>query len=287
MRTIESHFREWIFDLKGHRRNTIRNMKRTLLLLSFCVAIPIGSARAAIIGTTSAAAFDATNTIKWCQLGGCEPDGAIALDPAQLWSSSGFNTGFVAVTAGTSLYNLVAGPDPSPDPAPPNFWISNFDEGMGVVYNGVDFGNNPGPIELLFLQDQFAVGAYISSSFLGNFTATIEMFDSAGNSLGSYDATGNQDFTPGNALFIGAFSNTAVRLVTFNATGTGGAGVEPDFAIGTARLGLGDLDGCERGDDFCTEVEDEIPEPASLILLTPALLGLVALTRRHRGLAGR
>ena len=259
------------------------NMKRTLLLLSFCVAIPIGSARAAIIGSTSAGAFDATNTINWCQLGGCADDGVTTLDPAQLWSSSGTNTGFVDVVSGAFLYNLVAGPDPSPDPAPPNLWISNFDEGMGVVYNGVDFGNSPGPIELLFLQDQFAVGAYISSSFLGNFTATIEMFDSAGNSLGSYDATGNQDFTPGNALFIGAFSNTAVRLVTFNATGTGGAGVEPDFAIGTARLGLGDLNGCEIDDDFCHEVEDEVPEPASFLLLTPALLGLVAFARRRRG----
>jgi hypothetical protein len=269
----------------------VNNMKRTLLLLSFCVAIPISSARAGIIGSTSAAAFDGTNTIDWCQLGGCATDGTLAdstLDPVQLWSSLGGNAGFVAVVNGASLYNLVSGPDPAlqdpPVPAPENLLISNFDQGMGVVSNGVDFGNSPGPIELFFLQDQFAVGAYISASFLGNFTATIEMFDGAGNSLGSYDATtGSQDFTPDNALFIGAFSSTAVRIVTFSATGTGGAGFEPDFAIGTARLGLGDLNGCEIDDDFCTQVEDEVPEPASFLLLTPALLGLAAFTRRRRG----
>ena len=258
----------------------MRNMKRTLLLLSFCIAIPIGSTRAAIIGTTNAAAFDPTNTIDWCQFGGCAPDGATQLDPTQLWSS-GANSGFVNVTNGTSLYNLVAGSDPSPNPATPNLWISNFDQGMGVVYNGAEFGNTPGSIGLLFGQDQHAVGAYISSSFLGDFNATIEMFDSGGNSLGSYTAPGNQDFTPGNALFIGAYSNTAVRLMTFSATGSGG--VEPDFAIGTVRLGSGDLGSCAIDDDFCTEVEDEIPEPASLLLMTPALLGLIAFTRRRKG----
>jgi hypothetical protein len=49
------------------------------------------------------------------------------------------------------------------------------------------------------------------------------------------------------------------------------------------RLGLGDLNSCTTDDDFCNDVEDEIPEPASLLLLTPALLGLVAFTRRHQG----
>ena len=259
----------------------MRNMKRALLLLSFCVAIPVGSSWAAIIGTTNAAAFDPTNTMDWCQLGGCDPDGATALDPAQIWTSSGLNTGAVGVINGTSLYNLVSGPDPSPNPASPDLLISNFDQGMGVVYNGSEFANTPGPIDLFFNQDQFAVGAYISAAFLGNFNATIEMFDGAGNSLGSYSATGNQDFTPGDALFIGAYSNTAVRFMTFSATGTGN--VEPDFAIGTVRLGLGDLNSCEPDDDFCTKVEDEVPEPASLLLLTPALLGLVAFTRRRRG----
>jgi MYXO-CTERM domain-containing protein len=71
--------------------------------------------------------------------------------------------------------------------------------------------------------------------------------------------------------------------MTFSATGTGGAGVEPDFAIGTVRLGLGCQGDGEPGDDeFCTEVENETPEPASFLLLTPALLGLVAFTRRRR-----
>ncbi len=273
----------------------MRNMKQTLLLLSFCVAIPTGSARAAIIGTTNAAAFNSANTIDWCQLGGCAPDGVTQLGPTQLWSSSGLNSGFVDVSnlggfPDNFLYNFVAGPDPTPDPAPPNLWISGFDQGMGVLYNGAvappDSGitpNTPSPIGLFFGEDQFAVGAYISSDFFGGFNATIQMFDGALNPLGSYTAFGSSSSQPGTALFIGAFSNTAIRYMTLSATGGGGA-VEPDFAIGTVRLGLGDLGTCAINDDFCTQVEDEIPEPASFLLLTPALLGLVALTRRRRGI---
>jgi hypothetical protein len=163
---------------------------------------------------------------------------------------------------------------------------------MGVVYNGAvappDSGitpNAPSPILLYFSEAQSAVGAYISSDFFGSFTATIEMFDSFGNSLGTYGPVlGSSSSEPGTALFIGAYSSTPVQYMTLSATGGGGA-VEPDFAIGTVRLGLGDLSTCDEiNDDFCTEVEDEIPEPASFLLLTPALLGLVALTRRRRGI---
>ena len=271
----------------------MRNMKRTLLLLSFCVAMPVGSSWAAVVGSTNPADFS-VSTVDWCQLGCGAPDGTLAsstLAPTQLWLSSGGDLGFVDVTnlgafPNNFLYNLVAGPDPTPAPAPPNLWISGFDQGMGLVYNGVLYGNSPASITIGFAQAEIGVGAYIQSDTFGPFTATIELFDNSGNSLGAFTASGSASSVPGTALFLGAASVSGpVTFATFTATGGGGAGVEPDFAIGTMNLGLGCRgDGEGEADDFCTEFEDDtLPEPASLLLMTPALLGLIAFTRRRRG----
>jgi hypothetical protein len=274
-------------------------VKRTLLLLSLCVVIPIGSAWAAVIGSTNAADFG-TGTVDWCVVLGCTDPATLdppllappALAPAQGWTSlTGLDSGLVFVTDGVplgtppnpipsgALYNLVQGRD----------WFGNFADGMGLVYNGAasPFGGSaPGPIFMAFQQDQIGVGAYIESNLFGSFSATIELFDIGGNSLGSFTTSGQSDTDPTHGLFIGAASvSGAARYASFSASAAGVPTGEPNFAIGTMQLGLGCQGGdSEPGDDeFCREVEDTIPEPASLLLLTPALLGLVAFTRRRRG----
>src|ERR1022692_2235915 len=101
-------------------------MKRTLLLLSFCVAMPVGSSWAAVVGSTNPTDFSVT-TVDWCNLGGCAPAGTLAAStfaPNQPWLSPGGDAGFVDVTnlgasLGNVLYNLVAGAAPPPAPPPP------------------------------------------------------------------------------------------------------------------------------------------------------------------------
>ena len=258
----------------------MKNMKRRLLLLSFMVAFPVVSSWAAVIGSTNAADFAGT-TVDWCQLG-CTGD-ALAQSLNWTTTSGASADGLVFLTNG-SLYSLVAGPDPAPDPAPSNLWISDFRAGKGVVYNGVDFGNDPGSIFIAFNQPQLGVGAYISSDYFGSFNATLTLYDSGGNLLGSFLATGNASSTPDTSLFIGAASlSGGIALAEFSATGSGPS--EPNFAIGTMRMGVGCTGDDDEGenDDFCHEAECNIPEPASLLLMTPALLGLIAFTRRRKG----
>jgi hypothetical protein len=115
----------------------------------------------------------------------------------------------------------VAGTTPA-DPPPSNLFISNFADGMGVVYNGLTNGNTPSPIFVFFDQPQLAVGAYISSEVLGGFTATITLFDISGQPVGSFPADGNASDQSGNALFIGAASlSDPVYAAEFTATGSG------------------------------------------------------------------
>jgi hypothetical protein len=230
-------------------------MKQTLLLLSFCVAIPVGSAWAGVVGSTNPADFT-SNTVDWCQLG-C---GGGALDPLQSFTSSAGDQGFVDVTnggvSGGQLYNLQQGTS----------WNGNFADGMGLVYNGVDSGNTPDSILIAFFQPEYGVGAYIQAEEFGLFSATISLFDIGDNLLGSYTVTnGVSNDEVGTALFIGAATGDApVYFATFSATGTGDPGTEPNFAIGSMQV-------------------ETTPEPASLLLLTPALLGLAAFTRRRKG----
>jgi hypothetical protein len=136
---------------------------------------------------------------------------------------------------------------------------------MGLVYNGVANGNTPDSILITFLQGEYGVGAYIQADAFGPFSATISLFDISDKLLGSFTASGVADNNVGTALFIGAATGDApVYFATFSATGDGSSGAEPNFAIGTMQV-------------------ETTPEPASLFLLTPVLLGMVAFTRRRKG----
>ena len=270
----------------------MRNMKRTLLLLSLCIAIPAGSAWAVVIGSTNVTDFSATNFVDWSFLG---PGGYGApLSPLVIFTSTGGDSGGVALgtpsaPSGASLYSLVQG---SPD------WAGNFPNGMSLIYNGATapIPNTPDSILIAFTQPEIAIGAYIQTVDFGSFTATLSLYDASGNFLGAFPvppvSNGNSfDSTAdggGGALFLGAFSGTPFSYAVFSASSNSVLATnQPDFAIGQLQVGLGSGVSfpCAVNDDFCTQVEDELmPEPASLLLISPALLGLVAFTRRRRAI---
>ncbi|HMD99802.1 MAG TPA: PEP-CTERM sorting domain-containing protein [Terriglobia bacterium] len=226
-------------------------MKVKMLWLSLlCFALGIGNARASIIGTTDPTQF--TDPVDWCVQYGCSGQ---QLATPQPWSSVAGNTGLVGLV-GTQQGFYVLQQDVT--------WGGNFADHMGLIYNGSAFGNTPTDIAATFDQGLYGAGAWIQSDYYGPFTATIDLFDSSYQLLGSFTTSGTSNNAPGTALFIGGYISTPdVWAVQFDATGTGPS--EPDFAIGTMNL----------------DTTSPVPEPSTLVLLGPSLLGWLAFARRR------
>jgi len=224
---------------------------KKLTLLVFCLVLTVGSGWAGVTGTTDPTLFN--DYVDWCQYG-CA--GNQFASPQTFTSGLGATGSVGLVGTLQGFYNLQQG----------SSWNGNFNTGMGLIFNGASFGNTPTSIATTFDNGVFGAGAYIQADFYGDFTATIELFDSSYQSLGIYTTTGVSSGTPGTALFIGAFDMSGLKDVyaaQFTAYGIGP--YEPDFAIGS--LGLSSA--------------ASVPEPSSLLLMGSSALGLAGVLRRR------
>lgn len=180
--------------------------------------------------------------VNWCQFG-C---GYGEYTTPQAWISAGGNTGLVGNTSGQDWFNLQQD----------TYWAGNFPSLMGLAYNGAFFGNAPTTIGIFLDQPVNGIGAWIQPNFYGQFTATITLLDSNLLPFFAFSAAGNSTAVPGTGLFIGAYHGSYdIWGAIFDATGG-------DLAIGTAKL-------------------NAVPEPSTLLLVGPSLLGLAGVLRRR------
>src|SRR5208282_4314189 len=133
-------------------------VKRIWLLSLFCLTLGIGNARADIIqGTTNPGLF--SDSVNWCTNFTCAGQPEATPSP---WTSAGGNTGEIGTTNGFEpVYVLQQGAT----------WAGDFQTGMGLIYNGAQFGNNsPSPdIAAFFDSNLFGAGAWIQSNYHGAF----------------------------------------------------------------------------------------------------------------------
>ena len=224
-------------------------MKRVLLSACAVLMLTAGMSWAGVVGSTDPSLF--TDLVDWCQFDCVNNNGASFGTPTA-FSSVGGSTGWVGLTGADQFLLSVNG----------NGWFGNFSDGMGVLFNN----ETQEDFALAFDQGQFGFGAYVQSDYYGPYTATVTLYDINDLELGSFTADGTASGADdGSALFIGAYDTSAdVYAAVFDVVGTGEN--EPDFALGEGGFYLPSAN---------------TPEPGTLLMIAPALLGLAAYGRKR------
>lgn len=227
-------------------------MKKAALLLLLCLTLGGTYALASVTGTTDPNKFN--DYVDWCvQFNNCANTPFFEPSPSSFISNGGIG----------GVVGLVGTQQPFEVRQQEVTWNGNFNPAMGIVYNAVSTqSNDPADVAATWGVGVYGAGAWIQAGIQGAFTATVTLFDTNYQPLGSFTAQGVSDNQQGTALFIGAYdTNPDVYAVQFNVKDSGGV---DDFAIGEMLLGT-----------------TSVPEPGTLMLLGSSALGVLGILRRR------
>ena len=217
-------------------------MKLHLLISVACLSI-VSVARAATYAPIGDPSQFA-ESVNWCQFAtGCT--GTLPTPTAWVSDPSG-KTGLAGLFYDTHAFSLTN------------------DGSMGLINSSYIIGTTTylDDVAATFNAPTNGAGAYIEAGNVGDVYVSVYLFNDVYNILTGWSWAMNFDGTPGEKLFVGAVSSDLeVAGVIFDVSDATTFNTVP-FSVGTLKF-------------------DYVPEPGSLALVTPMLLGLGVMLRKR------
>jgi hypothetical protein len=219
-------------------------MKLHLLVSVACLSI-VSVARAATY-TPVGDPGEFAESVLWCQLTTVDCTATVPTPTAWVSTPSG-KTGLAGLFYDTHAFSV------TPDAF-----------GMGLINSS--YVSDP----YLYLDDTAATfdkptngaGAYIEAGNVGNVYVSVFLFNDVYNILTGWSWAMNFDGTPGEKLFVGAASSDPEVFGAFFDVSDATTGATVPFSMGTLEF-------------------DQVPEPGSIALVAPMLLGLGVMLRKR------
>ena len=191
-------------------------------------------------------------SVNWCQLAPVNCTATVAApnppDPSGAWvSTPSGKTGYAGLFYDSHSFSVT--PDPS---------------GMGLINSSYIIGTTQylDDVSATFDNPTNGAGAYIEAGNVGNVYVSVLLFNDVYNILTGFSWAMNFDGTPGEQLFVGAASTDLEVAGAIFDVSDATTGATVPFSMGTLEF-------------------DQVPEPGSIALVAPMLLGLGVMLRKR------